>query len=203
MKILVCEAGKHPAVRDIEHTLKNLQSVVGGYIQALYPYEEMVSVVCNEDGIALNLSLNRILEGYGVIRGTFFLCGLEHATFSNVEHLSLDFVKYTLDPWLVRWEQGMQKALLSDSEKGQYFVKFNVDGLLRGDYASRMQGYATARQNGWMSANDIRELEDMNMIPEEEGGDLYVINGSMSRLSDAGIAYSDKNGGEGDETSNQ
>ena len=128
---------------------------------------------------------------------------LEHATFSNVEHLSLDFVKYTLDPWLVRWEQGMQKALLSDSEKGQYFVKFNVDGLLRGDYASRMQGYATARQNGWMSANDIRELEDMNMIPEEEGGDLYVINGSMSRLSDAGIAYSDKNGGEGDETSNQ
>ena len=128
---------------------------------------------------------------------------LEHATFSNVEHLSLDFVKYTLDPWIVRWEQGMQKALLSDSEKGQYFVKFNVDGLLRGDYASRMQGYATARQNGWMSANDIRELEDMNMIPEEEGGDLYVINGSMSRLSDAGIAYSDKNGGEGDETSNR
>jgi len=128
---------------------------------------------------------------------------LEHATFSNVEHLSLDFVKYTLDPWIVRWEQGMQKALLSDSEKGQYFVKFNVDGLLRGDYASRMQGYATARQNGWMSANDIRELEDMNMIPEEEGGDLYVINGSMSRLSDAGIAYSEKNGGEGNETSNQ
>ena len=128
---------------------------------------------------------------------------LEHATFSNVEHLSLDFVKYTLDPWIVRWEQGMQKALLSESEKGQYFVKFNVDGLLRGDYASRMQGYATARQNGWMSANDIRELENMNMIPEEEGGDLYVINGSMSRLSDAGIAYSEKNGGGENETSNQ
>ena len=65
----------------------------------------------------------------------------DHATFSNVEHLSLDFVKYSLDPWIVRWEQSLQKALLSDSEKGQYFVKFNVDGLLRGDYASRMQGY--------------------------------------------------------------
>ena len=73
-------------------------------------------------------------------------------------------MKYSLDPWIVRWEQSLQKALLSDSEKGQYFVKFNVDGLLRGDYASRMQGYATARQNGWMSANDIRELEDMNML---------------------------------------
>ena len=128
---------------------------------------------------------------------------LEHATFSNVEHLSLDFVKYTLDPWIVRWEQGMQKALLSDSEKGQYFVKFNVDGLLRGDYASRMQGYATARQNGWMSANDIRELEDMNIIPDELGGNLYLCNGSFTKLENAGIAYSDKNGGEGDETSNQ
>ena len=117
---------------------------------------------------------------------------LDHATFSNVEHLSLDFVKYSLDPWIVRWEQSLQKALLSDSEKGQYFVKFNVDGLLRGDYASRMQGYATARQNGWMSANDIRELEDMNMLSEEEGGNLYLVNGSFTKLADAG-AFAKKN----------
>mgnify|MGYP003292500771 FL=1 len=114
---------------------------------------------------------------------------LDHATFSNIEHLSLEFVKYTLDPWLIRWEQSLMKTLLSDSEKGKYFIKFNVEGLLRGDYASRMSGYATARQNGWMSANDIRELEDMNLIPEEDGGNLYLVNGSMSRLSDAGIAY--------------
>ena len=114
---------------------------------------------------------------------------LDHATFNNIEHLSLEFVKYTLDPWLIRWEQSLMKALLSDSEKGKYFIKFNVEGLLRGDYASRMSGYATARQNGWMSANDIRELEDMNLIPDEEGGNLYLVNGSMSRLSDAGIAY--------------
>ena len=117
---------------------------------------------------------------------------LDHATFSNVEHLSLDFVKYSLDPWIVRWEQSLQKALLSDSEKGQYFVKFNVDGLLRGDYASRMQGYAIARQNGWMSANDIRELEDMNMISEEEGGNLYLVNGSFTKLADAG-AFANQN----------
>ena len=114
---------------------------------------------------------------------------LEHATFSNIEQMSLEFVMYTLSPWLVRWEQSLMKALLSDSEKGKYFIKFNVEGLLRGDYASRMSGYATARQNGWMSANDIRELEDMNMIPDELGGNLYLVNGSMSRLQDAGIAY--------------
>ena len=117
---------------------------------------------------------------------------LDHATFSNVEHLSLDFVKYSLDPWIVRWEQSLQKALLSDSEKGQYFVKFNVDGLLRGDYASRMQGYATARQNGWMSANDIREKEDMNMLSDEEGGNLYLVNGSFTKLADAG-AFANQN----------
>ena len=117
---------------------------------------------------------------------------LDHATFSNVEHLSLDFVKYSLDPWIVRWEQGMMKDLLSDSEKGKYFIKFNVEGLLRGDYASRMQGYATARQNGWMSANDIRELEDMNMLSDEEGGNLYLVNGSFTKLADAG-AFANQN----------
>lgn len=117
---------------------------------------------------------------------------LDHATFSNVEHLSLDFVKYSLDPWIVRWEQGMMKDLLSDSEKGKYFIKFNVEGLLRGDYASRMRGYATARQNGWMSTNDIRELEDMNLVPEEQGGNLYLVNGSFTKLADAG-AFAKKN----------
>ena len=117
---------------------------------------------------------------------------LDHATFSNVEHLSLDFVKYSLDPWIVRWEQGLQKALLSDSEKGKYFIKFNVDGLLRGDYASRMQGYSIGIQNGFLCPNDVRELEDMNLIPEEKGGFTYMVNGSMSRLCDAGIAYADK-----------
>ena len=117
---------------------------------------------------------------------------LDHATFSNVEHLSLDFVKYSLDPWIVRWEQGLQKALLSDSEKGRYFIKFNVDGLLRGDYAARMQGYSIGIQNGFLCPNDVRELEDMNLIPEEKGGFTYMVNGSMSRLCDAGIAYADK-----------
>ena len=64
----------------------------------------------------------------------------------------------------------MVRSLLSREEKSKYFIKFNVDGLLRGDYQSRMNGYATARQNGWMSANDIRELENLDRIPAEQGG---------------------------------
>ena len=111
---------------------------------------------------------------------------LEKSSFSNIEQQSLEFVKYTLEPWLVRWEQSIQRILLSPEEKKSYFAKFNVEGLLRGDYASRMTGYATARQNGWMSANDIRELENMDRIPAEEGGDLYLINGNMLPLGNAG-----------------
>ena len=112
---------------------------------------------------------------------------LEKSSFSNIEQQSLEFVMYTLDPWVVRWEQAIQRALFSESEKRQYFVKFNVDGLLRGDYGSRMNGYAVGRQNGWLSANDIRELEDMNRVPVELGGDLYLINGNMTKLADAGL----------------
>jgi len=117
---------------------------------------------------------------------------LEKSSFSNIEQQSLEFVKYTLDPWVIRWEQSLQQALILPSEKPGLFVKFNLDGLLRGDYKSRMEGYATARQNGWMSANDIRRLEDMNRISAEEGGDLYLVNGNMLPLKDAG-AYANKN----------
>ena len=112
---------------------------------------------------------------------------LEKSSFSNIEQQSLEFVKYTLEPWLVRWEQSIQRILFSADEKKRYFVRFNVEGLLRGDYASRMNGYAVGRQNGWMSANDIRELENLDRIPAEEGGDLYLINGNMTKLKDAGI----------------
>ena len=112
---------------------------------------------------------------------------LEKSSFSNIEQQSLEFVMYTLDPWVIRWEQAIQRALLSGGEKRQYFVKFNVDGLLRGDYQSRMNGYAVGRQNGWLSANDIRELENLNRISPELGGDLYLINGNMTKLADAGM----------------
>ncbi len=81
----------------------------------------------------------------------------------------------------------MQRSLLLPKEKQEFFIRLNVDGLLRGDYQSRMNGYSVARQNGWLSANNIREMEDMNPIPDEEGGNLYLINGNMTKLKDAGL----------------
>jgi phage portal protein BeeE len=127
---------------------------------------------------------------------------LEKSSFSNIEQQSLEFVKYTLDPWVIRWEQALSRALLASDEKQTHFFRFNVEGLLRGDYQSRMGGYATARQNGWMSANDIRTLEDMDLITDEDGGNLYLINGNMLPLSRAG-AFADKVTNTSQEESNE
>jgi HK97 family phage portal protein len=121
---------------------------------------------------------------------------LEKATFSNIEHQSIEFVEHTVRPWLVRWEQEIWRSLLAESERKTYFARFNVDGLLRGDYATRMQGYSVGRQNGWLSANDIRRLENLNPIAKDEGGDLYLVNGNMTRASAAVKQENQSQGGE-------
>ena len=128
---------------------------------------------------------------------------LDKSSFSNIEQQSLEFVKYTLDPWVIRWEQSLQRSLLLPGEKGKYFIKLNVDGLLRGDYQSRMNGYAIGRQNGWLSTNDIREMEDMNPLPEEEGGNLYLVNGAMTKLKDAGAFAKERTESTSEETEPQ
>ena len=111
---------------------------------------------------------------------------LSHATFSNIEHQSIDYVTYTLKPWLDRWEQSIIKDLLLPDEQDNYFPSFNVDGLLRGDYGSRMQGYATGISNGFLSPNDVHRLENMPLIPAEKGGDSYYLNGGYVPLEQAG-----------------
>lgn len=120
---------------------------------------------------------------------------LDKSSFSNIENMSMEFVKYTLNPWVCRWEQALNRSLLGAAEKGRYFFRFNIEGLLRGDYQSRMNGYAVGRQNGWLSANDIRELENMDRIPDSEGGGLYLVNGNMTKLKDAGLFAAEGNGG--------
>ena len=114
---------------------------------------------------------------------------LQRATFNNIEHLAIEFVMHTLMPWLVRIEQAIIKDVLIDEEKNEFFPKFNVDGLMRGDYKSRMEGYEVAITNGIMSVNDVRKLEDLDPLDEDDGGNLHLINGSYTRLSDAGKAY--------------
>ena len=101
----------------------------------------------------------------------------------------IEFVMHTLMPWLVRIEQAMIKDLLVEEEQNELFPKFNVDGLMRGDYKSRMEGYAIAINNGIMSVNDVRRLENLDPLDETEGGDFHIINGSYTKLADVGKNY--------------
>ena len=123
------------------------------------------------------------------------VANLERATFSNIENQSISFVVHTIRPWLIRIEQSINKALFKESETKTHFVSFTVDGLLRGDYKTRMEGYAVGIQNGFLSPNDVRGLENMNVI---ENGEIYCMNGNMLKLEDVG-AYANKNRKEGEE----
>jgi len=114
---------------------------------------------------------------------------LKRSTFNNIEHQGIAFVQYSLMPWLIRIEKGIIKDLLLEEEQDTYFPKFNVDGLMRGDYKSRMDAYAIGVGNGFFSPNDVRRLENMDLIPADEGGDDYYLNGSYTKLKDAGAAY--------------
>lgn len=118
--------------------------------------------------------LNEIARIYRV--PPHMLADLEKATFSNIEQQSIDFVVHSIRPWLVRWEQTIKQKLFFTQQNDTYFAEFIVDALLRGDIKSRYEAYAVARQNGWLSANDIREMENMNPI---DGGDVYLVNGNM------------------------
>lgn len=111
------------------------------------------------------------------------LADLDRATFSNIEHQSIEFVVHTLTPWLVRIEQAINTKLFTPSEKDVFFAEFQVNGLLRGDIKSRFDAYAVGRQWGWLSVNDIRELENMNPV---DGGDVYLMPLNMVPVSGTG-----------------
>ena len=199
---------EHPGtIKDPERIRQSWQSTFGGSVNSnkIAVLEEGLKytpiAISPEQAQFLETRKFQINEIARIFRvPPHMLADLEKSSFSNIEQQSLEFVKYTLDPWVIRWEQAMNKSLLLESEKRDVFTKFNVDGLLRGDYASRMTGYATARQNGWMSANDIRQLENLDRIPVELGGDLYLINGAMTKLQDAG-AFANTTSTETEETS--
>lgn len=100
-----------------------------------------------------------------------FVNDLEKATFSNIEHQSLDFIIYSLRPWLVRWEQTINRDLLTEEDRAAgYFCEFLLDAMLRGDTKSRYEAYSSAIQNKWMNANEVRVRENMN---PRDGGDVF------------------------------
>lgn len=119
---------------------------------------------------------------------------LENASFSNIEEQGLEFVIYTLMPWLVRDEQALSRDLLTETEQQTFFVKYLVNGLLRGNVQARYQAYSTAVLNGLMSPNEVRILEDMNPY---EGGDTYLLPLNMVPADQVGQAAPSVSSGAG------
>lgn len=93
---------------------------------------------------------------------------LDRATFSNIEQQSLEFAVFTMLPWVRNWEQALERDVIYDPAQ---CVRFMMQGLVRGDMGSRYKSYAIGRQWGWLSANDVRRLEDQDPIPD---GDIYL-----------------------------
>lgn len=110
------------------------------------------------------------------------LADLERATFSNIEHQSLEFIRDTLRPWLRRIEQSANRDLLSEAERRLYFFEFKIDALLRGDQKSRYDAYHTAIADGWMSRNEVRRLENLNPV---DGLDEYLVPLNMAKADEA------------------
>ena len=107
---------------------------------------------------------------------------LQRSTYSNIEVQGTEFVQHCLLPHLKRWEAAISRDLIEDDER--YFAEHNVSGLLRGDHASRSAYYVSALQNGWMSINEIRELENLNPIGPE--GDRHFVQLNMTTLDKVG-----------------
>jgi HK97 family phage portal protein len=110
--------------------------------------------------------------------------GDKAATYASVEQFGIQFVTYTLLPWCRRIEETVYKELLNPTERKKYFGKLNVKDLLRGDFATRMTGYTSGRQNGWFTTNDIREMEDMD-LSDDPAADEFLVNGNMISISTA------------------
>jgi len=107
------------------------------------------------------------------------IANLERSTHNNIEHQSLEFVMYSLLPYITKWEKAITWKLFTRHEREQgYYAKFNLSGLLRGDYKSRQEGLAIQRQNGVINADEWREMEEMNPIGGESGS-AYLVNGNM------------------------
>lgn len=106
---------------------------------------------------------------------------MSKATFSNIEHQNIEWVVDTIRPWLVRFEQEYNRKLFRN--RNLFYVKHVVDGLLRGDQQSRFAAYAVARNWGWMSADDVLDLEDRNPLPNGIG-EIYLIPANMMRADE-------------------
>ena len=129
------------------------------------------------------MQIEEVCRIFGVPPHKVFL--LDRTTFSNIENMNIEYVQECLNPMAERLEQTIYKDLLNSKEQKSLAANFSTNKLLKGDTATRTTYYNTMRQNGVFNTNDIRDLEEMNRISKEEGGDAYLVNGNMISLKNA------------------
>jgi HK97 family phage portal protein len=131
------------------------------------------------------LAVEQICQLFGVSPSMIGMTTPGAMSYASVEQASLNLVRFCLQPLIQKLEEAYSNLLLGQ----RAFVKFNVDSLLRADYATRIAGYSSALQAGWMSINDVRSLEDMQPA---EGGDVYRVPLANVNLTAADLAETDK-----------
>jgi len=113
------------------------------------------------------------------------IADLDRSTNNNIEHQGIEFMIHTMRPWFVLWEEEYDRCLLREDERGDYFFKFDADALLQGDIAARYTAYAQGRQWGWLCADDIRDKENMNPLPDGQGK-IFITPLNMMSAGDVG-----------------
>lgn len=149
-------------------------------------FDENARVMPPEDLQLLALrkfQVSEICRLYGV--PPHMLAELERATFANIEEMSLEFVMFTLLPWLRRWEASSNRWLLKPADRSRFFVAFNFDGLLRANTQARAEYITKMVANGLMSRNEGRAKENLNRS-EDPGMDDYTVQSNMISVDDLG-----------------
>lgn len=164
---------------DAKNYVKNWEKTYGGLSNAhrvglLKLGAKFVSLATdNQSSQFLETRQFSVLDVCRILRLKPHMLGdMSKASYASIEQQGMDFVTYTLSPWLKRWESEANRKLFSFAERqAGLFVEHNTDALLRGDTSSRYAAYAIGRQWGWLSQNDIRRKENMDDIA---GGDTYL-----------------------------
>lgn len=135
----------------------------------------------NEDSQFLETRVHNVREISRWYKVPAHMLGdLEKAGYSSIEHLSIEFVIYSIMPWLRRSEEQMSLKLLTPNQRKRFFIEHQLASLLRGDIRSRYEAYSLAIQNGWMNRNEVRRLENLNSIGPD--GDRYFVPLNMTPL---------------------
>jgi len=170
-----------PARKHLEKSLKNKYSGPENVGKTLLLEEAMTFEkvgMTSEDAQFIESRRFGISEIARIFRVPMHMINeLDRATFNNIEQMGLEFLAYTMMPWLRRWEQALNYNIIPVEEQDRYYIEFNPAALLRGDLKARYDAYAVGRQWGWLSANDVLRLENMNSIGEE--GDIYMVPTNM------------------------